>query len=385
MSTEAMQTGLEYARMALAEHDAKYKRHPATESERKTIVGDIEQIEAALSHLTNTREPEDEPAIERAVHAAIEQFGIARFAKAIAGNTPTPIAWLYVDTIGERYLCFSKPTGGGTITELHAHSLLMGPTDHVQEQDIRTLSKWLNEEQIGPIDRLALARVIHAAQSASTLAADNERLRVSLRFYANGEHYQADENEEFDNVSGEPENWLCSGIPDSSTMIENGTIARRALLGKETLWVDADGDHTPAPIVDEQISGIRPGDDEHERALSLLAGLHPCLTIDGPPMVMAERIFDAVLAERAEMTAKINQSEESLQWLRSVRAPIQPKGVAISGTQKAALTHLEGGGSLRGFCHGRTYQSLKRNGWIEDPDTITPKGREALQKALESE
>ena len=30
-----------------------------------------------------------------------------------------PVAWLYVDTVGERYLCFSRPTGGGTITNLY--------------------------------------------------------------------------------------------------------------------------------------------------------------------------------------------------------------------------------------------------------------------------
>ena len=38
---------------------------------------------------------------------------------ALAQQAQEPVAWLYVDTVGERYLCFSRPTGGGTITNLY--------------------------------------------------------------------------------------------------------------------------------------------------------------------------------------------------------------------------------------------------------------------------
>lgn len=38
---------------------------------------------------------------------------------AIAQQAQEPVAWLYVDTAGERYLCFSRPTGGGAITNLY--------------------------------------------------------------------------------------------------------------------------------------------------------------------------------------------------------------------------------------------------------------------------
>ncbi len=37
----------------------------------------------------------------------------------LAQQEQEPVAWLYVDTVGERYLCFSRPTGGGTITNLY--------------------------------------------------------------------------------------------------------------------------------------------------------------------------------------------------------------------------------------------------------------------------
>jgi hypothetical protein len=39
---------------------------------------------------------------------------------ALAQQAQEPVAWLYVDTVGERYLCFSRPTGGGAITNLYA-------------------------------------------------------------------------------------------------------------------------------------------------------------------------------------------------------------------------------------------------------------------------
>lgn len=62
MSIEALQTGLEYARLALTEHDEKYQRHPAMVSERLAIIGDIEAIEAAIQQAeAKTDEPVGEP------------------------------------------------------------------------------------------------------------------------------------------------------------------------------------------------------------------------------------------------------------------------------------------------------------------------------------
>ena len=81
--------------------------------------------------------------------------------------------------------------------------------------------------------------------------AENERLRVALRFYARSEHYSLDDDEDFDSVSGEPENWLCSGRDDSTTMVEDGTVARRTLRGEVIVWdMDVD-DCTPQPIEGE--------------------------------------------------------------------------------------------------------------------------------------
>lgn len=74
-------------------------------------------------------------------------------------------------------------------------------------------------------------------------------LRTALRFYARGQHYHLDDTEEFDTVSGEPQNWLCSGC--SETMVENGRVAKSALEGTPCHWIDGDDDETPLPLAGE--------------------------------------------------------------------------------------------------------------------------------------
>ena len=54
MIIEALQTGLEYARLALVDHDAKYGRHPSMESDRKIILDDIKLIEDTLEQQSNS-------------------------------------------------------------------------------------------------------------------------------------------------------------------------------------------------------------------------------------------------------------------------------------------------------------------------------------------
>lgn len=80
-------------------------------------------------------------------------------------------------------------------------------------------------------------------------------LRTALRFYARSEHYHCDPDEQFDTVSGEPQNWLFSGLEDSGTMIEDGSIARQALRCEPTNYIDGDEDTTPQPI-DGEVSCI---------------------------------------------------------------------------------------------------------------------------------
>lgn len=89
------------------------------------------------------------------------------------------------------------------------------------------------------------------ADIAQAVEPVGQSIITALRFYANSEHYMLDDDDDFDTVSGEPENWLCSGRDESSTMIEDGTIARRALRGEPIQWIDGDEDGTPKPIEGE--------------------------------------------------------------------------------------------------------------------------------------
>lgn len=97
----------------------------------------------------------------------------------------------------------------------------------------------------------ALLAADKAGGEVVALRQENGLLRTALRFYANGDHYHLDASEEFDAVSGEPQNWLCSGVGDSETMVENGEVARYTLMGHVLGWEDAEEDHTPQPIAGE--------------------------------------------------------------------------------------------------------------------------------------
>lgn len=55
---------------------------------------------------------------------------------------------------------------------------------------------------------------------------------------------------------------------------------------------------------------------QHEQALSLLCGLHPCITIDGPPEEVARRIFDHVSNDRRELMERIELLDRALEQFR---------------------------------------------------------------------
>ena len=80
----------------------------------------------------------------------------------------------------------------------------------------------------------------------------------ALRFYAQGSHFHVSQDQ-FDTVSGEPQNWLCHA--EDETMIEDGTVARLALTGGVLNWMDGDESEEPGPVAGEIFSGM-PDDDQ---------------------------------------------------------------------------------------------------------------------------
>lgn len=76
------------------------------------------------------------------------------------------------------------------------------------------------------------ARAASANDTGAEAVAIPQSVINALRFYANGHHFNIDEDhQQFDTVSGEPQNWLCSERDDDCTMIEDGSIAKAALCG----------------------------------------------------------------------------------------------------------------------------------------------------------
>lgn len=69
---------------------------------------------------------------------------------------------------------------------------------------------------------------IHVVEKSAydALAAENERLREALKFYAEGNHIE-DLKMDLENPSGEPTNWVCDS--DDKFNLENGGVAREAL------------------------------------------------------------------------------------------------------------------------------------------------------------
>lgn len=74
------------------------------------------------------------------------------------------------------------------------------------------------------IDVAGMEREIAALRRELTAAQQRVAgLELTLQFYADGTHYSGDE---WEDVSGEPPNWLCNPHGDT---IEDGTIAKAAL------------------------------------------------------------------------------------------------------------------------------------------------------------
>lgn len=92
------------------------------------------------------------------------------------------------------------------------------------------------------------------------------RLLKGLRFYANGRHmaFSPEAALNWEDVSGEPPNWLERDGSDHYEMIEDGTIAKMILRGEDQDWSEHD-DGEPPPIEGELlVTKITALGDENE-------------------------------------------------------------------------------------------------------------------------
>ncbi|KWC56526.1 hypothetical protein WL53_16260 [Burkholderia ubonensis] len=108
-------------------------------------------------------------------------------------------------------------------------------------------------------------RATSAKQAAAALP---QSVLDALRFYANGSHFNIDnDHQDFDTVSGEPVNWLYSTRDDDTTMIEDGSIAKAALCGKPLAFED------PETPVEGEVFGAQVATSANETGAEGLDGL----------------------------------------------------------------------------------------------------------------
>ena len=117
----------------------------------------------------------------------------------------------------------------------------------------------------------------------------------ALRFYANGHHFNIDEDhQQFDTVSGEPQNWLFSERDDDCTMIEDGRIAKAVLQGIAALF-----EEPPPPIEGEVFAAPQPAQADAP-AEARPTSFHFHRFVDGQKMaedvlIERERTLDAAI------------------------------------------------------------------------------------------
>lgn len=124
------------------------------------------------------------------------------------------------------------------------------------------------------------ARVLREANHAQ--AAENNTLRDALQFYADRSHFLIADDDAWDTVSGEPQNFWCDEA--GTATVEDGTVAAMALAG--------------TPLID---------DEESETAQAAPAANPECEPIDGPiamPPVTPEQ-FAADIAEMEAAPAAV--------------------------------------------------------------------------------
>lgn len=93
----------------------------------------------------------------------------------------------------------------------------------------------------------AEARVAELEAANTGLATEAQRLKAGLRFYARGLHFSPGDAICWDDVSGEPPNFLCD---EYGTTIEDGTIAKEVLLGRDAAW---NGEDWPPEELPEEV------------------------------------------------------------------------------------------------------------------------------------
>jgi hypothetical protein len=159
----------------------------------------------------------------------------------------------------------------------------------------------------------AVAPIAEAGSQATTLP---KSVIDALRFYAHGHHYSIDDDhQQFDTVSGEPQNWLFSERDDDCTMIEDGSIAKAALCG------GLQGFEEPTEPIEGEVFSATPSQPAAP-ATAAHAGAIPDAVA-----IIQTLILDWVNSKPgAEAKAIWNRIEEKLVALAAAPTPVADSG-----------------------------------------------------------
>ncbi|MFM0044060.1 hypothetical protein [Paraburkholderia sediminicola] len=150
----------------------------------------------------------------------------------------------------------------------------------------------------------------------------------ALRFYAHGHHFNIDDDhQQFDTVSGEPQNWLMSEQENDCTMIEDGSIAKAVLLG------GLPGFEEPTEPLDGEVFAASPAatsaDAQDEREISQLIDERDSFEHMGT--VLANKVAELLDADVGEWSSANNPIFRAIHLIEDRLANVAPAVPAQSG------------------------------------------------------
>ena len=107
------------------------------------------------------------------------------------------------------------------------------------------------EAQLEAIGAGGVSGPLMGIAAPPTAQAEAENLRKALQFYADKQHFAISEEDAWDTVSGEPQNYWCDEA--GTAMVEDGSIAKMALAGQPINFADEDEDEAAPPTSAEGV------------------------------------------------------------------------------------------------------------------------------------
>lgn len=133
--------------------------------------------------------------------------------------------------------------------------------------------------------RRAGKRIQQYQRETAALRDEIEQYRKCLQWYADGNHMGFSPECDWENVSGEPPNWLQNNRSEDYEMIEDGGVARKVLAGEKIDWSELDEETETTKNTAQNFEA----DEGHHKCSGILTGegLAPGEHLDPSPVTSA--------------------------------------------------------------------------------------------------